>query len=75
MLIPCWEWHGERAIEDQKCIEVSLACVYDCSLVVKTENRSLSKAINISNDTMSLDGCPCLIRDYLSLNWETLSQI
>ena len=41
----------ERAFEDQECIEVSLPCVYNCSLVLKTENRSWSKAINVSNLT------------------------
>ena len=29
-------------------MEVSSPCVYNCSLVLKTENRSLSKTINVS---------------------------
>ena len=77
----------ERAFENQECIKVSLLCVYNCSLVLKTENRSLSKAINVSNlnpsphspppridvkrGTMSLDGSLCLIRDYL---WSKFQQ-
>ena len=67
----------KRAFENQECIKVSLPCVYNCFLVLKTENRSLLKAINVSNlspsfpwinvrcVTMSLDGSPCLIRNYL----------
>ena len=40
----------ERAFEDQECIDVSLPCVYyNCSLVLKTENSSLPKAINVSS--------------------------
>ena len=34
----------ERALENQKCIEVSLAHVYNGSLVLKTEETCLSKA-------------------------------
>ena len=33
----------ERAFEYQKCIEVSLVSVYNDSLVLKTEEESLSK--------------------------------
>ena len=33
----------ERVFENQKCIEVSLAGVYNGSLVLKTEEKSLSK--------------------------------
>ena len=33
----------ERAFENQKCIEMSLARVYDDYLVLKTEDKSLSK--------------------------------
>ena len=33
----------ERAFENQKCIEVSLARFYNGSLVLKTEEKSLSK--------------------------------
>ena len=59
----------ERAFfENQECIKVSLLRVYNCSLVLKTEERSLSKAmstIDVKRGTMSLDGSPCLIRDYL----------
>ena len=39
----------ERAFENQECIMVSLPCVYNCSLVLKTEKRSLSKALNVSS--------------------------
>ena len=35
----------ERAFENQKCIEVSLARVYNGSLVLKTEEKSLSKTV------------------------------
>ena len=33
----------ERVFENQKCIKVSLAHVYNSSLVIKTEEKSLSK--------------------------------
>ena len=33
----------ERVFENQKCIEVSLACVCNGSLILKTEEKSLSK--------------------------------
>ena len=33
----------ERAFEYQKCIKVSLVSVYNGSLVLKTEEKSLSK--------------------------------
>ena len=33
----------ERMFENQKCIAVSLAHVYNGSLVLKTEEKSLSK--------------------------------
>ena len=33
----------ERAFENQNCIEVSLARVYNGSLVLKAEDKSLSK--------------------------------
>ena len=33
----------ERAFENQKCTEVSLALVYNGSLVLKTEEKNLSK--------------------------------
>ena len=36
----------ERAVENQKCIKVSLARVYNGSLVLKTEDKSLSKTVN-----------------------------
>ena len=39
----------EKALENLECIKVSLPCVYNCSVVLKTENRSLSKAIIVSN--------------------------
>ena len=39
----------ERTFENQECIKVSLQCVYNCSLVLKTENKRLSKAINVNN--------------------------
>ena len=61
----------ERAFE---YIEVSLPRVYNCSLILKTEERSLSKAmstIDVKHGTMSLRGPPCLIRDYL---WSKFQQ-
>ena len=33
----------ERVFENQKRIEVSLACIYKGSLVLKTDEKSLSK--------------------------------
>ena len=36
----------ERVVENQKCIKVSLARVYNGSLVLKTEDKSLSKTVN-----------------------------
>ena len=33
----------ERVFKNQKCIEVSLACVCNGSLVLKAEEKSLSK--------------------------------
>ena len=50
-----WRWRFlagnimETAFENQECIKVSLPCVYNFSLVLKTESRSLSKATNVSN--------------------------
>ena len=74
----------ERAFGNQKWIEVSLPRVYNCSLVLKTEERSLSKAmsattvptpttcqIDVKIGTMGLDGSPCLIRNYL---WSKFQQ-
>ena len=49
----------ERAFEDQECIDVSLPCVYcNCSLVLKIENSSLPKAINVSSLTPALPPPP-----------------
>ena len=53
----------ERAFENLECIKVSLPCVYNCSLVLKTENRSLSEAINVSN----LNSSPPLLESTLSV--------
>ena len=36
----------ERAFENEKCIKVSLARVYNGSLVLKIEDKSLSKTAN-----------------------------
>ena len=48
MTIPCWQQHGE-SIWKPGMYQVSLPCVYNCFLVPKAENRSLSKAISVSN--------------------------
>ena len=46
----------ERAFENQECIKASLPpSVYNSSLVLKTENRSLSKVINVSNLNMDVE--------------------
>ena len=42
----------ERAFENQECIEVSLARVYDGSSVLKTEEKSLSKTASFSTSAI-----------------------
>ena len=52
MAIPCRERH-KSVFENQKCVEVSLACIYNGFLILKTEKKSLSKIVTFLTSAIS----------------------